>query len=434
MNIRIDEWHFCGEREQDGLIYLLGRREHDPAIYRWEPLSRPLRGFQAGEFSKTLNQRCQVLTACQNQGLLRVLGPIRHENRLWVGWQDPGGRNPFTPAANSDELTTLVRDLLPLIRAYEIVHLAGLIIGMPDWGRLTRSPIGYQLPDPWLKDYLARPASELPSGLLTVYPPELSQGAPFSQAVDRFYLGLLLYCLIGGKIPYPLKNRWPHRLLTERSIPLTYCQPQLNPALSNLIADLLASDPEDRPSLREVRLQWQKSLDQAAHLASAHDYAINRQKGHHYSVGLRLNEWLSRIKIPLVIIVTLGMLGSGYAWWQNRPGPSADQMVKALFKAPLSATPLINPAGCSDLIAKFTTEKERRSGLVKELTTQPYVKIKSLKVLSRLPRQTALVLTLEWWTWEQGHWRKTINQEKMVLGKHHRAWKILRTQTISRNQ
>jgi hypothetical protein len=336
----MEEWLFCGEREQDGLTYCLGKRDRDPAIYRWEPLVTPLRGYLAGEFSKILNQRSQVVAACQNQGLLRVLGPIRHEGRLWVGWQDPDGRHPFESTANSGELTALIRDLLPIIRAYELVHLTGLVIGTPDWGRLSRNVSGYQQPDPWLKDYLARPASILPVGLTKVHPPELSQGALFSQAADRFYLGLLLYCLIGGKIPYPLKNHWPD----GRLLPLTYCQPHLNPALSNLITDLLAPDPEDRPSVREVRLQWQKSLDPAAHLATARDYTVNLQKNHHYSMGLRLTNWLSRIKIPLGVIAAFGLLGMGFVQWRNRPGPTADQIVKELFQTSFTATPLVNPS------------------------------------------------------------------------------------------
>jgi hypothetical protein len=78
----------------------------------------------------------------------------------------------------------------------------------------------------------------------------------------------------------------------------------------------------------------------------------------------------------------------------------------------------------------LTAEKARRSNLVRELTTQPYVKIKALQLLARSPQQTALVLTLEWWTWERGHWRQVINQEKMVLGKHRRTWRIMWTEPI----
>jgi hypothetical protein len=426
----MDGWLFCEEQVRDGVVYSLGKRVGDTAVYRLEPLCVQLWGGQAGEFNRTLNQRSQVLAICQNQGLLRGLGPFRHENRCWVGWQDPGGGNPFQTTANQADLLRIIRDLLPVIRAYELVHLAGLVIGAPDWGRLTRNSQGYQLPDPWLQEYLACPARELPPGLTAVYPPELSQGAPLGQAADGFYLGLLLYSLLCGNIPYPLKNNWPQGLLTRRPIPLTYFLPQINSQLSNLIADLLAPDPEERPLLREVRLQWQKCLDQSQSLATPGEYQRNRQASRRYGMGIHLNEWLARAKIPLRIIVIIGLLAGSCIWWQNRPAPSAERIVTDLFASPLTATPLINPTGCADLVARLTREKNRRTGLIRELSFQPYVKLKAIKRLEHSNRKTELMLTLEWWTWEPDRWHKTVNQERIVLVKTRRTWKIQQMQPI----
>jgi hypothetical protein len=427
----MDGWLFCEKLVRDGVAYRLGKRGDDPAVYRFEPLGVPLRGWQAGRFNKTLQQRSQVLGVCQNQGLLSALGPVRYEKLVWVGWQDPGGDNPFQGTAGQTDLPRTIQDLLPVIRAYELVHLAGLVIGPPDWGRLTHNDQGYQLPDPWLKEYLACPERELPPGLTAVYPPELSQCAPLGQTADCFYLGLLLYSLLSDKIPYPLKNNWPQGLITRRSIPLTHFLPQINPQLSNLIADLLAPDPEERPSVREVRWQWQKNLNQSLFLATPHEYRRNRQASRRYDMGIRLDKWFARVKLSLGIIAFLGLLAGCYSWWQNRPGPSAEQIVTELFASPFLATSLINPSGCADLVSRLTREKNRRAALIRELSFQPYVKIKAIKRLARSPRKTELELTLEWWTWEPGRFRKTVNQERFVLAKARKTWKIQRTQLMT---
>jgi hypothetical protein len=431
----MEKWHFWGERKADGLTFLLGRQARDPAIYRWEPLALPFKGYPAGEFCKDLTRRRQILGACEDQGLLRVLGPVRYENRWWVGWRDFGSCPPFTAPVNQTELTATIRDLLPLIRAYEIVHLSGLSIGMPDWNRLTRSDRGFQLPDPCVTQYLvAADGKKAPSGLTTIYPPEASRGTWLSQTSDRFYLGLLLYCLIGGKIPYPLKNHWPQGIETGRLIPLTHRQPQINPALSALIANLMTVEPEERPLVREVRLQWQNHLSQATYLASGRDYTANLQKLHHYNSWLRLNNWLSRLKLPLGGIIVVWLLLFGFARWQNRPDPTAEQVVQKLLAAPLAAVPLIDPVGSIGLSAKLTAEKRRRLDLVTELTNQPYLKIKAIKSLKRSPRRIEFALILEWWTWKQGQWRRTIDRKRLILGKQRRGWKIMPARTISRNK
>jgi hypothetical protein len=427
----MDEWRFWGERRQAGVSYLLGQREHDVAIYRWEPLTAPLRGPQVREFTQTLARRGRIISACQNLGLLRVVGPVRYENRLWVGWTEPGGQRPFTQKTDPEHLTTLTTNLIPLIHAYEIVHLAGLVVGAPDWARLTWSKTGFHLPDPWVKNYLARPVCELPEGITAIYPPEIAQGSPESLEGDCFYLGLILYCLIGEIIPYRLKNHWPQGVLAGKTIPLTYRRPHLSPALSRLIEELLNPRPEDRPAIHEVRRQWQKILDQSQSIATARDYSANLQNSHRYFTGLRLTGLLTRLRLPFGIIVLCWLAGTGYQWWwQGRPIPSAEQTVQALFKTPAAAASLINPGACRGLLARLTAEQTRRYELVRELTTRPHIKIKEIKVLTRSPRRTALLVTLEWWTWERGRWRQTISQEKMALAKTRRLWRIIQSEPL----
>jgi hypothetical protein len=427
----LDQWRFWGERRQDGVSYLLGQREHDGAVYRWEPLATSLRGRQVPEFIQTLEQRGRIIAACQNRGLLRVVGPVRYEHRLWVGWVDPGGQHPFIQKTDPEQLMPLTTDLIPLIHAYEIVHLAGLVVGAPDWARLTWSKTGFHLPDPWVKNYLVRPVCDLPEGMAAIYPPEIFQGAPESLEGDCFYLGLTLYCLIGGIIPYRLKNHWPQGVLAGKTIPLTYRRPHLSPSLGCLIEELLSPHPEDRPRIHEVRRQWQKILDQSQSIATTRDYSTNLQNSHRYFTGLRLTELLTRLRIPFGIILLWWLAGTTYQWWwRGRPVPSPEQTVQALLKTPTAAASLSNPGACRGLLARLTVEQTRRSRLVRELTIRPYVKVREVKVLTRSPHRTALLVTLEWWRWEQGRWRQTVSQEKMAFAKTRRSWKIIQSKRM----
>lgn len=427
----MDEWHFFGERTVDGITYQLAKLGQSPTVYRWEPLAVPLSGQAAGEFRKTIAERRQIFSACKNSGLLRLEGPVHYQNRLWVGWENMHGDKVFSGNFPSpDHLPTIVRELSALIRAYEIIHLAGLVIGAPDWERLVRTETGIHMPDPWIKDYLARPEVPIPAGLNRVFPPEILQEGFPNLHSDRFYLGLLLYTVICGKIPFTLRKGWPHGVTAGKSVPLSYYQPGLNPDLAQIIDDLLALLPEDRPTLRNIRLEWQRTIDNEAVLATRRDYAVNLKNSHRFFAEMRVFHFLDRIKIPLTIFLMVLALGSGLWRFQTRPVQPPEAFIAEIFKSPNTAAPLLNHSGCMALIEKLSVEQNKRQRLSNELNSRPFVEIQSIKVLSQNKKQSTIELALQWWTWENGRWCRTFSREKVLLVRSRKTWKVAQVANV----
>ncbi|HYH03280.1 MAG TPA: hypothetical protein VEC37_09275, partial [Bacillota bacterium] len=354
-----------------------------------------------------------------------IEGPVYYQDRLWVGWQNLQGELAYRNNSQN-HLPTLVQELSPLIRAYEIIHLAGLVIGIPDWERIVRTETGIHMPDPWIKDYLARPEVSAPAGLNRVFPPEISQGGLPDLHSDRFYLGLLLYTIICGKIPYSLRKGWPHGVTAGKSIPLSYYEPKLNPALAQLIDDLLALTPEERPDLRKTRLEWQEAIRNDALLATKRDYAVNLKNSHRYFTEMRVFHLFNRIKIPLGVILVSLALGTGLWRFQMRPAQPPEAFITEIFKSPATASPLVNPSGCATLIQKLSVEQAKRQQLSSELNSRPFVEIQSIKVLSQNKKQSTVALCLKWWTWENGRWGQTFSREIIILERHNKTWKLVK--------
>lgn len=419
----MEQWYFLEEQSEAGIPFRLGRLVPKSTIYRFEPLAFLLQRNAAGEFRKTMAERSRILSVCKNQGLLRLEGPFSYENRLWVGWQHCQGQSAFSQGFTGGEVGQLIQDLLPLIRAYELTHLAGLVIGVPDWGRLVRTVTGFHLPDPWIKNYLTRPTLPVPPGLDRVFPPEISQGKPHDLNSDRFYLGLLLYTIICGKIPYPLRKGWPRGIAAGKSVPLVYHQPRLNPELSYLIEDLLSPNPEDRPPLREIRLRWQELVTNKTHVATSQAFNRNRRQSHSYFIGLKFFKLFDCLKIPLAIaLVSLGL-----GWWylQERPEQPAEIFIRDLFQSPTAVSLWLNSTGSPRFIEKFSAEQKKRRRLIMELTTRPYVELQAIKVVAREGKKSTLQLSLKWWLWEDGVWRQEVNKERIVLKKNGNSWNLV---------
>jgi serine/threonine-protein kinase len=80
--------------------------------------------------------------------------------------------------------------------------------------------------------------------------PEQAAGGPVDSRADLFSFGVLLYELLGGRSPFqaPSAAATLRRILGERPAPLRDLRPELPEELSDLVADLLAPEPADRPA------------------------------------------------------------------------------------------------------------------------------------------------------------------------------------------
>ena len=80
--------------------------------------------------------------------------------------------------------------------------------------------------------------------------PEQAAGGPVDFRTDLFAFGVLLYELLGGHSPFQASSRAAtlRRVLGERPAPVRSLRPELPAELSDLVVELLAKEPEDRPA------------------------------------------------------------------------------------------------------------------------------------------------------------------------------------------
>src|SRR5262249_17616439 len=76
-----------------------------------------------------------------------------------------------------------------------------------------------------------------------------ARGMPLARGSDLFSLGCVLYILATGKLPFPAKNTLDQlaALAADQPTPVRELNPAIPHALADLIAELLAKDPDKRP-------------------------------------------------------------------------------------------------------------------------------------------------------------------------------------------
>ncbi|WP_171163230.1 protein kinase domain-containing protein [Streptomyces sp. I05A-00742] len=89
-----------------------------------------------------------------------------------------------------------------------------------------------------------------PIGSPAYMAPEQAMGGAVGPYTDLYALGVLMYELLSGEVPFAGSTALGvlHRHLYEPPIPVRRIRPEVPPALEELVLRLLAKDPQDRPA------------------------------------------------------------------------------------------------------------------------------------------------------------------------------------------
>ncbi|MCM6773241.1 protein kinase [Nocardia sp. CDC159] len=121
-------------------------------------------------------------------------------------------------------------------------------------------------------------ATGLISGTAAYLAPEVARGAEPSPAADVFALGATLFHALEGEPPYGTNPNPLALLYAAANGQLS--QPRNAGPLTDLLLDLLSFDPEDRPSMPEVRDQLADFADYGADSEPTHMLATRRPTAH----------------------------------------------------------------------------------------------------------------------------------------------------------
>ncbi len=423
-------WLFLGEQSADGFIFQLGRSLGDGRIFRWEPLPGKTQVDEISRLRMALGERSRAVVAPVGSGILPVFGLEVITNRYWLGWETRNGSPWLQPGARSGESTwPRLERLLPLIRGYEAYHQAGLVVGYPDWRRIGLGPEGLFMPDPYFKGFLAVAPWELPPGLAACRPPEEFGAAKQSQAGDCFYLGVIIYQYLAGRLPFRLVKGWPTRaLLQGERIPLGLYQPGLDPEIAAVVKALLDPDGTQRPSVSDVKRCWERMLA-GAKAVQAVDW--ERERRTELREYRRQDRWrLVKQWAPWVAVVLV--LQAGLVWWLTaRPrGEMAPERSLERFYAAVGGL-IREDAGVDPTLERdFMKARQERAELLREVLGRPLAEVRRIRAVRRVGQRVAAEVVLGWWERSGTGLRLRETKEQVVLAREGRSWRVVARRAI----
>lgn len=417
-------WIFIDEYSDAGILYMLGKKSHNGTLYRWEPLASRIHGYEAAIFRQNAEKRCKVLAASEQMGILPLEKPINHQGRLWIGWEARPGKSPFSPNYQPPDLPQLIRDLYPLISSFEQLHYRGTVVGRPDWHRLYHNEDGFFLVDPWCRPYLVSPDTPLPAGLDSCRTPESYFGDPHAQAGDIFYLGLIIYFLLCHQLPFALEDGWPTTaVLKGEVIPITHYRPEINPGLARLLNRMLALKKYERPTALQVKLFWKDMITRENYFATASEKVIHLKK---YQQELKVRSIRKfSIRAGLILLITIAAFASGRFLWQafNREPPINRELIESFYQNQASMLSSSVTSG-HNLFQDVVQARDQRLQLITELLGHPVIEVKDLAVKKQSPERAMVEVSVLWWQWSGGIWKKDLRQEFLYLKRNGRRWQI----------
>lgn len=414
----MSEWIFLGEQTEDGMVFQLGMDRSTGQYFRFEPLATRLRGNGISELRQEIESRSLVFED-HTQAITPVIGPLFNQDRYWVGWKDRNGQYLFAGKLKIKKpLREELADLYPLIYSYSLWHQAGLVLGRPEWRRLSKDGKGIFMPDPKPLFYLAKPHYQLPIALERCRSLEEYRNQPLGFSGDIFYLGLIIYYYITGEAPFSLRKGWPTQSIINGEItnPQLY-RTDLLPQLGQLILSMLTSDPLKRPSAGVVKELWHQYLQMDPIIAKSNskDYLKSVYYKRNHNIIKALTQWA--IPVCLLLLLIIGEWVSYPAYFSNskiHPLKAAANYYQEMERVDLHSK---EAASAHNLNGDFMLAAKKRLEMVAALLSKPLFKVDRMRLIVETAQSATVEADLIWWDWSGEGWEQRVVREKLVFQK-----------------
>lgn len=231
-------------------------RAYQPHLERWVAVKilRIAEADDRQEFLQRFRQEARAIAALRHPNILTIYNYEEVYDTAYIVMEYvPGGSLKARMTGRPIPWSEAAQWVIPVGQALAYAHDQGIVhrdvkpanilLARPDWPLLADFGLVKRLDRPEL---ITRPGVSI--GTPAYLSPEQVRGDPVDYRSDIYSLGVMLYTLLTGQLPFQAPTPLEAMLsrLREPPIPPRYFLPSLSPALEAVILRALARDPADR--------------------------------------------------------------------------------------------------------------------------------------------------------------------------------------------
>ena len=226
------------------------------------------------ETAAMLLQEAQVLASFQHEAVVHVFDCGMFGHSPYLVMEQLNGETLAARLHREGALSSIaaIAQMLPIVRGLEVAHAHGIVHRDLKPDNIFPEAIGMEI-RPKLIDFAIADAAKLrithaPMGTPPYMSPEQIRGEPSGPATDIWSLGITLYELLVGAVPFCAKTTVPEILQAVATEPLSY--PRTGPPMHKDVWRFLTRSTRKQPSDRfeNMRAAREHLEDFAGRIAS----------------------------------------------------------------------------------------------------------------------------------------------------------------------